>query len=209
MDNKDALFLYEPAAVPDDLKVVRGVADSFQTLPEAATTWVQCAHSLEQAAPLIEEFKAQTCGSSCSLAIINLNLMDDASELSFLLQPEMLGDPCAIFLATLRYRIGDAYALAREKVQREAQPHEKRSSSCFDCYSASTRNEVFSRVSHLAAAYLREAGAFACSCRAGLTNPATKELEQVRKSRAVYAGSAMNPANRRLVKGDVTGPVEI
>jgi len=200
MDFKDAIFMYEPAAVPDELKVIRGVAIAFARLPEMATTLVHVAHSLDEAAPMIEQFKTKSCNSPYSLAVINLNMLTDVNELRLLLQQDVLGDPRTIFLASLRYMIGDAYALAREKVQREAQPPETRSTSCLDCYAPSTRNEVFDRVSHLAAAYLREAEEMT------RTNGAsTKAADLMRKSHTVFFGGGMKSGLWKTVNKGVTG----
>src|SRR4051812_33987155 len=117
------------ASVPVDLKVMTALAETFKTLPEAATTRVETADNLEQAAVQIDAFKAITCGSAYSLAIINLNMMSDIRELEFLLRPKVLGDPRTIFMASLRSMVGDAYAMARDKVQRESEIR-GRSPSC-------------------------------------------------------------------------------
>src|SRR5689334_25074866 len=101
-DFKDAIFIYETDELPAELKVVDAIYEEFELVPERKTTLVQLAHSLEQAAPAIDSFKARTCGSPYTLAIINLNMFN-TNELNFIMRPEVLGDPPTIFLASLKY----------------------------------------------------------------------------------------------------------
>lgn len=177
-DYKRAIFMFEAEALPDDLKVVKSIAEEFQTLPEARTTLVQVAHTLEEAAPQLDNFKALMCGSSYSLAVINLNMMTRVEEIDFLLRRDVLGDPRTIFLGSLRYLVGEAYALAREKVQRENQNPKGHSPSCLDCYSAHNREEAAPRVSGLAVAYLHE----------------LEELEKARREGRILAGQGQAAA---------------
>ena len=67
-DFKDAIFMYETEELPADLKVMDSIYEEFEMLPERKTTLVQLCHSLENAAPAIDSFKARTCGSPYSLA---------------------------------------------------------------------------------------------------------------------------------------------
>lgn len=188
-DFKDAIFIYETADLPADLKVVDGIYEEFEVLPEAQTTLVQLAHNLEQAAPLIDAFKARTCGSPYTLAIINLNMFH-TDELNFILRPDVLGDPRTIFLASLKYMAGDAYALARDKSLRESERTD-RSPSCVDCYGEQNRDSIFTRVSQLAAAYLREAEARTQARRRGQLLPAEAAVEAMKKSQTTFFGKAM------------------
>jgi len=188
-DFKDAIFIYETADLPIDLKVVDGIYEEFELLPERKTTLVQVAHSLEEAAPLIDNFKARACGSPYTLAIINLNMFH-TEELNFILRPEVLGDPPTIFLASLKYMTGDAYALARDKSLRESE-RKDRSPSCVDCYGAHNRDSVFARASQLAAAYLREIEARTQARRRGETTVGTQAVEALKKSQTTFFGKSM------------------
>lgn len=151
---KYAILMYESAALPDDLKVVAGIAEYFKTLEGADKTLLQISGTLEEAATTIDNFKAQTCGSTYDLAVINLNMFGSAKELSFFLEPDISGDPRTIFLATLRFMMGDAYALAKGKVQRERESLAG-SPSCIDCYSAAEKSQVHVRLGELLCAHLR------------------------------------------------------
>jgi hypothetical protein len=152
---KDAIFLYESSDLPEELRMVAGVAESFNALPSNVTTWVQICHSLGTAAVAIDDFKAKTCGSPYSLAVININHLTGVDDLKFLLRPDVLGDPRCIFLASLRYMAGEVYALAKEKVQRESEER-GRSPSCIGCYGSAGRDELYAKFAELAAAYLQE-----------------------------------------------------
>lgn len=205
MDFIDAIFLYESESVPAELKVMREIAAEFSRLPDVSTTLVHVAHSIEQAVPIIEQFKVRTCCSPYSLAVINLNMMNNVEELQFLMQQDVLGDPRTIFLASLRFMVGDTYTFARDKVQREAQPSETRATSCLDCYAPSTRNEVFARVSHLMAAYLREADELAKARSEGGEGMSSKATELMRKSHTVYFGGGMKSGLWKSVNKGVAG----
>lgn len=199
-DFKDAIFVFEMAAVPPELCVAAPLTEALNQLPEAATTLVDTADTLERAALLIDEFKAKTCGSPYSLAIINLNLMNDVRELEFLLRPNVLGDPRTIFLASLRYMEGAAYGLARDKVQRESEIR-GRSPSCIYRYGASNREELYKPVSEIAAAYLREAEEFVKARHAG-GNPSlvdTHATKLLKKSETAFFGSKLNSGVLRAI----------
>lgn len=188
-DFKDAIFMYETKDLPDELKVMDGIYEEFEVLPEKQTTLVQLAHNLEEAAPLIDEFKARSCGSPYSLAIINLNMFH-TDELNFIMRPEVLGDPQTIFLASLKYMVGDAYALARDKSLRESDSIE-RSPSCVDCYGVHNRDSTYGRVAQLAAAYLREAEIRTQARRRGQVPDTASAVEQLKKSQTTFFGKKM------------------
>lgn len=203
LDFKDSIFLYEPVNVPAELKVVEGIAKLFEAVP-GSTTYVQFASTLESAAVQIDDFKSKTCGSPYSLAVINLNMMTDVREIDFILNPRVLGDPRVIFLASLKYMVGEAYALAREKVQRE-NGILGRSGSCLDCYGAANRDDVYARISGLAAAYLREAEEFENARRDGrLTMPPASATELLRKSTTTFFGGSMKSGMWKSVSNGVS-----
>lgn len=191
-DFKYAVFMFESAALPDELKVIRAVREAFCVLPATAPTLVQTAYVLEDAAHLIDQFKVQTCGSAYSLAIINLNMMADVKEVDFLLRGDVLGNPRTIFLTSLKYMVGDAYSRARDKIQGESATPGL-SSSCVDCYSAANRNDVPQRIAELAHAYLREAEELEKARRSGtfnsLADPSASQILQ--KSQTAFFGKTM------------------
>jgi hypothetical protein len=185
---KDAIFAYESAALPAELKIVDGCVEKFKALPEAATTLVQVAHTLDEAATLIDQFKIQTCGSTYSLALINISMLADVQELKFLLRVDVVGDPRTIFVASLRYMTGDIYAYAKDKVQRENEIKE-RTASCIDCYGAGGHEETLTRTAQLMAAYLREAEARAEAKRQGISVVGESPAETLlRKSTTTFYG---------------------
>lgn len=151
---KDSIFCFEEASIPDDLRVVDRIYKLLHSIPNSATL-IQYCQTLEKAATAIDEYKAATCGSPYALAIINLNEIKDPRELAFLLKGNVLGNPRTIFLNSLRRVNEQVYAIAKEKVMREA-AEAGRTPSCIDCYGAGNREEICARVSQLARAYLRE-----------------------------------------------------
>ncbi|MCY3021221.1 MAG: hypothetical protein NTW87_19580 [Planctomycetota bacterium] len=190
-DFRNAIFAFESTAVPDELKVVDSIVAELKKLPVAAVTLIQVAHTLEEAAPMMDQFKAQTCGSPYSLSIINLNMMSRGEEINFLLHRDVMGDPRTIFLASLRHMHQDAYGLAREKIQRESEVL-GRVTSCIDCYGAANRDEVPARIAELAAAYVAEAEEWEKARREGkivIADANTTAL--LKKSRTAFYGSAM------------------
>lgn|GEM_PF-2007944 len=199
MDFKNAIFLFELKEVPPELQVISGIAEAFGQFNEASRTLVQQSRALEDAAVTIDDFKARTCGSAYSLAIINLNFMTDIREIEFLLRPNVLGDPRTIFMASLRYMVGDAYGLAKDKVQRENECRE-RSPSCIDCYSSSNRDEVFPRISVLSSAYLLESEEWAKGKREGRTGVlSTHASRLLTKSSTGFFGRGMTSGIYRAV----------
>jgi cytochrome c553 len=147
--------MFESSGIPAELSVAEGLRTAFSLLPEAQNTLVMLAQSLEQAAPVLDDFKARTCGSPVTLGVINLSAMPSLRDLDFLLKNAVLGDPRTVFLASLKTVDGECYARAREKVTRES-ADVNRSPSCIDCYGAPNRDEVYPRISQLIAAYIRE-----------------------------------------------------
>ena len=152
---KDAIFMFESAGVPDDLKLVDSIADRFSKYPEAASTLVQITHTLDDAAVSIDKFKAMTCGSAYSLTVINLNMFENMQEFNFLMGPSILGDPRTIFVASLKSMAGETYAFAKNKVHREAETS-LGAPSCIDSYGSSNRVEASDRLARLACAYIHE-----------------------------------------------------
>jgi hypothetical protein len=152
---KDAIFMYEPAGLPPDLQMIATIAEKFQTLPASQTTLLNAAHTLDEAAVMIDGFKAKTCGSAYSVAVININKLNHVEELKFLMRLDVLGDPRSIFLASLRYMTGDIYAFAKEKVERESED-KSRSPSCISCYGSVDKDQTCTQIAELLGAYLFE-----------------------------------------------------
>jgi hypothetical protein len=190
VDFKDAIFIFEMAQVPEDLKVMQGIANCFRGLPETASTLVETADNLDGAAQMIDQFKNKMCGSAYSLAIINLNLMSDVREVEFLLRRNILGDPRTIFMASLKYMVGDAYAFARDKVQRESQTMD-RSPSCIYRYGSANRTEIYQPVAEVAVAYLREAEE-ALKKQPGVYRADTHATKLLRKSETAFIGNRLH-----------------
>jgi cytochrome c553 len=155
-DFRHAIFLFESEGVPEELRVIDGVVAAFAERPEATKTLAMHSRGIDDAALQLDNFKARTCGSPVTLAIINLNMFPSVKELQFLMQLDVLGDPRTIFLASLKYMSGEIYTFAREKVARESEVID-RTPSCIDCYGAPNRDNVYPRVAELSSAYLIEA----------------------------------------------------
>ena len=186
---KDAIFLFESAAVPDELKLIDLIAANFKTLPGGEATLLQACHTLDDAAVGIDSFKAKTCGSAYSLAIINLNHFGTREEFNFLMQPTLLGDPRIIFLASLKSMAGESYTFAKNKVNREADTSYG-APSCIDCYAASNREEAAPRLALLAKAYLKEGEKRMEAKRSGTAILLdTEALQQLRVSTTTYYGN--------------------
>jgi hypothetical protein len=185
---KDAIFVFEAASLPPELQVVQGIADKFKTTPEGATTLVQICRTMDEAAITLDDFKAKTCGSAYSLAVINLNAFPSLAELKFLMSPPVVGDPQTVFVASLKYMNGDLTAFAREKVQRESEQG-GRTPSCVDSYSAANLEETHGRISELLCAYLREAEERAKAKRSGTAFFGSSAAEELlRKSGTAFYG---------------------
>ncbi|MGD0093950.1 MAG: hypothetical protein ABSE73_28915 [Planctomycetota bacterium] len=199
-DFKYAIFMFEDPAVAADLKVIDAIAAAFHKLPQVSPTLAQVAHNLEEAGNLIDDFKRLTCGSPYSLAIINLNMVSDPGEVDFLLRRDVLGNPRTIFLASLKYVDAEAYALARDKVQREEQAGGS-STSCVDCYGPGNRDEVPDRISRFAAAYLREIEERERARREGRLLPQESSATEIlRKSDTTFYGKTMRSGSWAAVR---------
>lgn len=180
---KDALFVFELGTLPDELKVCRRIIDEFKRMPESQSTFVASASSVDSAAIQIDAFKNMHCGSGFTLAIFNLNLLDNVDEFHFLMQKSVLGDPRTIFVGTMRHMASAVYTEARNKVIREDELRFG-APSCIDSYGASNRDEVFARVGKLAAAYLLDSEQRSRVGKTGTvfmqrTSPALEELYKI------------------------------
>ena len=158
---RESLFAFETKDLPDALKIVGEITGrSFARHEESRTTLVQFADSMEEAAKMIDEFKARACGSAYSLALINLTNFPSREEFEFLMSRQVLGDPRTIFLCSLRGLSGDIYRLARAKVEREARMVSDGmlvgTPSCIENYSPANRDEKAGFIAEVLAAYVRE-----------------------------------------------------
>ena len=186
---KDAIFVFESAAVPDELKIVDQITASFKKLPESETTLVQVCHGLDAAAVCIDGFKAKTCGSAYSMAVINLNMFGTREEFNFLMQPSVLGDPRIVFLASLKSMTGECYAFAKNKVNRESET-QFGAPSCIDCYASNNREEAADRLAKLMVAYLLEGEQRLQAKRNGTQVLLDSEaLRQLKTSSTTYYGT--------------------
>ena len=165
------------------------IAANFKALPDGDATLVQPCHTLDDAAVCIDGFKAKTCGSAYSLAIINLNMFGTREEFEFLMQPSLLGDPRMIFLASLKSMTGESYTFAKNKVNRESDTSYG-APSCIDCYASSNREEASVRLATLAKAYLKEGEQRLQAKRSGTAILLdTEALQQLRASTTTYYGN--------------------
>jgi hypothetical protein len=157
---KYAIFAFEPEGLVEDLKVVDAVCAEFKKQPKSASASVQVVKSVDAAGPVIDAFKAKTCGSAYNVALLNLNQFPSAPELEFLLSVPVLGDPRSVFLVSLRSIQAPIYSVARVKVEREAlkiaQGTLVGAPSCIDTYTAANRAETATRVAQILNAYLEE-----------------------------------------------------
>jgi hypothetical protein len=187
---KDAIFMYEPAELPAELRVVDGIAQKFKEQPEAATTLVQVCHTLEEAAVTIDAFKAATCGSAYTLGVININMLKHVDDLKFLMRGDVMGDPRTVFVASLRYMVGDIYAFAKDKIGRESEDIQ-RPPSCIICYGANNREEAYANNAELCATYLREFEERAKAKRSGTFYLESKSEELLRKTGTAFYGKKL------------------
>jgi len=185
---KDGIFMYESRQVPEELQIVSLIARAFKDEPEHSTTLVQVTHSLDEAAGFVDNFKAQTFGSASSLAVVNLNFFGTMQEFNFLMQPDILGDPRMIFVASLKSMTGEQYTFAKSQVQRERETS-LGGPSCIDCYSANNREEAAARLGKLMAAYLREGEERMRLKRSGTFVLHSEVLEQLRASTTTFYGN--------------------
>ncbi len=184
-DYKNAIFLYETDLLPPELKVISEIANRFKALPALAATLVQTCHTMQEATKTIDDFKSRSCGSPYTLAVINLNMFPGAKELDLLLQSNMLGDPRAIFLVSLRFMVGEAYLMAKAKLRRETDSKLK-SPSCINCYAAPNREELIARVSQLGEAYLQEAEEQGRAKQSGESGSQARVAQLMKKSETVF-----------------------
>jgi hypothetical protein len=119
----------------------------------------------------------------------------------------VLGNPRTIFLASLKYMVGEAYALTREKIHSE-DPALGRATSCLDCYGPANRAEAPRKISELAAAYLHEADEWERARREGRMGIADpKASESLRKSTTTFYHKTMKSGLwRRAGGGASDGP---
>jgi len=186
---KDAIFMFESAQVPPELKIVDQIAENFRATPESQMVLVQVCHSLDEAAVTIDSFKARTCGSAYTMAVINLNMFGTREEFNFMMQPSVLGDPRTIYLASLKSMAGEGYTYAKNKVNRESDT-QFGAPSCIDCYGASNRDETAARLSTLLVAYLQEEAERLQAKRSGTQILLDSEaLRQLKSSTSIYFGN--------------------
>ena len=180
---KDALFVLEMAELTEDLKVCPEIVREFKKTAEAQTTCIVTAGSVADAAEKIDKFKNRHCGSSFTLALINLNMIEDVDEFKFLMQRSVLGNPRTIFVGTMRHMASAVYGEARNKVLLEDELRFG-APSCIDSYGASNRGDVYGRLGRLAAAYLRDSEERTKVGKTGSvflqrTSPALEELYKI------------------------------
>ncbi|HLX60093.1 MAG TPA: hypothetical protein VKX17_02310 [Planctomycetota bacterium] len=193
---KDALFVFEMAELPEDLKVCPEIVREFKKTAEAQTTCIVTAGSVLDAAEKIDKFKNRHCGSSFTLALINLNQFEDVDEFKFLMQRSVLGNPRTIFVGTMRHMTSAVYTEARNKVLLEDELRFG-APSCIDSYGASNRGDVYGRIGRLAAAYLRDSEERTRVGKTGSvflqrTSPALEELYKI--PTAFYGNRFKRPA---------------
>jgi len=191
---KYAIFALEFQTLPEELKIVDLVEAEFKRQPLAQDTLFQKAGSIDEAAVLIDDFKAKTCGSAYNVAIVNLNLLASPEELSFLLSGAVLGDPRTVFMVTLRGIQGQTYAIAREKVEREAEAISSGSRfgapSCVDSYTAQGRPDSAQRIGEILNAFLEEEEQRIKNRQTGIVLPhvLSKAHDLMRRTNTIFCG---------------------
>ena len=191
---KYAIFGFEQAALPDELRIVDLIIQEFQKLPHAQDTRFEVSGSLDAAGAEIDAFKAKTCGSAYNLALFNLNQFSSPAELTFLLGAKVLGDPRSVFLATLRTIHGPVYSIAREKVEREAEAIAQGTlhgaPSCIDSYTSAGRTESAALSAQILNAHLEETEQRARTKQTGIIFPNvfSKASELMRRSTTIFCG---------------------
>ena len=194
---KDALFVFELATIPDDLKVCKKIVQEFKRTAEGQTTFVATAGSIDEAAQAIDDFKNHNCGSSFTLAIMNLTMLESVDEFKFLMQKSVMGDPRTIFVGTMRHMAGPIYTEARNKVIREDEIRFG-APSCIDSYGPSNRTDVFARIGKLAAAYLQDSEARTRASKTGtvLMQRTSPALEELFKIPTAFYGTRLKPPGK-------------
>jgi len=191
---KFAIFALELAGLPEDIRLAKAIGEAFDKLPLAKDTLFQTAGSIDEAASTIDQFKSKTCGSAYSVAVLNLNQLNQPEELSFLLSRDVLGDPRTIFLATLRGIQGPVYSIASEKVEREAgaiaQGKRNGAPSCIESYNTGGRAESSQRIAEILNALLVEEEQRAKTKQTGVFVPhiLSRAHDLMRKTTSIYCG---------------------
>jgi hypothetical protein len=191
---KYAIFSLELASLPEELRIVETVEKHFKRQATAPDTLFQTCGTIDEAAAMIDDFKNKTCGSAYNVALINLNLFSSPEELSFLLGGQVLGDPRTIFMVTLRGIQGPTYAIAREKVEREAdaimQGVRHGAPSCVDSYTAQGRPESAQRIAEILNAFLEEEEQRMKNRQTGIVLPhaLSKAHDLMRRTTTIFCG---------------------
>jgi len=190
---KYAIFGFEIGALPAEQQILARISREFLKQPMSKDTLFQWANNLEDAAPLIDQFKAKTCGSAYNVALININQLASDQELSFLLSGRVLGDPRTVFLASLRFFQGPVYSMAREKVEREAETLAATAAygapSCIETYAPIDLDERVPSVARLLNAYLEDEDLRAKSRQTMQSLPRiSKAAELMRQSTTAFFG---------------------
>ena len=190
---KYSIFGFEETGLAKELRIVEQIKDLFFKLPYGKETLLQIAGSMDEAAKLIDQYKARSCGSAYNLALVNLNRYPSEGELSFLLGAAVLGDPRTVFLNTLRNTQGATYTWAREKVEREAEwiamGRMSGAPSCIDAYSSVNRMETAERAAQILNAHLEEDEMRSNARRTGKPLPVLSPTSEImKKSKTVVWG---------------------
>jgi hypothetical protein len=177
-----------------DQRLLADMKKELAKLSRGPEATLQIAGSVKGAHDLLAQFRKHDSRRTYDLAIINLNLFPSAEALAALLGPDGLGDARIVFLVSLRTIQSPIYAVAREKVEREAAQAGSSAGagapSCIDTYTPANRRETIVRVAQIANAYLEETALWAKARGNGMPvlsvlSPAT---ELLRRSNTVFAG---------------------
>ncbi len=191
---KYAIFCYEDQELPTGMRLLEGLKLRFDETDYAPFTLMQTAFSLDEAAEMIDTFKAKTCGSPYSIALINLNHFPGQKFLDLLMSERALGNPWTLFQATLRSIDGPLYAMARDKVELEAEEayHSGKPGipSCIDAYTQNTIEEATERVLEILCARLEELETRARLRKTGKFSPISPTEAAMRKSNTTFFGNA-------------------
>ncbi len=187
--------------MPIACRLLDRITCQFEDSEYAEFTLLQTAHSMEEAAEMIDSFKAKTCGSAYSIALINLNHFPDNRFMDLLMSERGLGDPWTIFQATLRSIDGPLYALARDKVEREDEEVGSAGKSgipsCIDAYTPNTLEEAAERVCEILCARLEELETRAKLRKTGRFTSISPTEKAMRKSNTTFFGSSHSSRSGR------------